>query len=79
MSHKIWTREGKSRWWLKDSIELGLLGEERVHQGNSREMLEAMDKGLKWRCGREGRRSWALMEPLGLTGKNQRIKAAMLY
>lgn len=56
---------------MKGSVELGLLGKERIQRGNLREMKEAVDKVLRLRYGREGRRILNIDGVLGLTGKDK--------
>lgn len=49
MLHRIWTREDR-----QGGVELGLSGKERIQQhGDLREMKEAVNKGLRLRCGME--------------------------
>lgn len=56
MSHRIWSREGKIKM-VAEGYTIKLEFRKKVYHGNSREMLEVVDKGLRLRCGREGRRS----------------------
>lgn len=49
MLHRIWTREDR-----QGGVELGLSGKERIQHGDLGEMKEAVDKGLRLRCGLEG-------------------------
>lgn len=49
MLYSIWTREDR-----QGGVELGLSGKERIQHGDLREMKEAVDEGLRLRCGMEG-------------------------